>query len=573
MRNEEVAAALEELAELLSLQAENPFRIRAYQRAAQVIRGHPHALAAYESAAELDALPAIGSDLAGKIWELLRTGRMRALEQLRKRVPAGLRELLKLPGLGPVRVRALYSALGIKSRAELQRALAAGKVAGLPRFGKALEAKLKSALAEQQGRPLRWARHIAAAEAGELSAYLSAQPLITRVEVAGSFRRGRDTVGDLDLIVCARPGFHLAETLRAYQAMRALSAAGPTRCSGVLRNGMAVDVRLMPEASLGAALHYFTGSRAHNLQLRRRAQERGLKLNEYGLFRGEGQIAGASELEVYQALDLPWIAPELREDRGEFAAAATGTLPQLITRADLQGDLHAHTEASDGREALPRMAAAARAAGLRYLAITDHSRYLGIYRGLDAGRLAAQIDAIDELNAKLRGLTLLKGVEVDILEDGALALPDEILGRLDLVVAAIHGHFELSIARQTARVLRALDRPFLSILAHPTARLIGERDGIRLDMDRVLEAAARRPCYLELNAQPLRLDCDDLLAKAAREHGVLVSIASDAHSGADFGYLEDGVRQGRRGWLTPRDVLNARPLAEAMRLLQRTRRA
>jgi DNA polymerase (family 10) len=339
----------------------------------------------------------------------------------------------------------------------------------------------------------------------------------------------------------------------------------------ILRNGMRADLRLIESESMGSALTYFTGSRDHNIHLRRRAQERGLKLNEYGLFRGRSRIAGATEKEVYAALGLPWVPPELREDRGEIEAAARKSLPKLVTLEDLRGDLHAHTDASDGRETLESMVAAARACGLTYLAITDHSQYLGIVHGLDAGRLARQVDAIDALNASLEGFAVLKGVEVDILEDGRLALPRSILRRLDVVVAAVHSHFTLPRTRQTERILRALEDPCVSILAHPTGRLIEERPPCAIDFAKLLAAASARPCYLELNAQPSRLDMDDVMCQAARDHGVLVSIASDAHTGDEFADLAHGVRQARRGWLTAADVLNARPLAQLRPFLARTR--
>jgi DNA polymerase (family 10) len=571
MHNEDVAAAFDEMAELLAIRGENPFRIRAYQRAAQLIRGLPRPLAAMHGTDEFDALPGIGADLAGKIDELLRTGSLRALEQLRRRVPPGLRELLRLPGLGPKRVQRLHAELGVRGLADLEQALASGRIARVPGLGPKLRAGLGAAIGTRAARPTRWSWSVAAQYAQPLRAYLRSLRGVHAVEIAGSYRRGRDTVGDLDFVVTARRGVELAAALRDYADVRELTAAGPTRCTAVLRSGMQADFRLVGRESLGAALHYFTGSKQHNVALRRRAQERGLKLNEYGLFRGERRIAGATEREVYAALDLPWIPPELREDRGEIAAAERRALPRLVELGDLRGDLHAHTNASDGRESLEQLAAAARARGLEYLAITDHSRYLGALHGLDAGRLARQIDAIDALNASLRGLVLLKGAEVDILEDGSLALPDAILRRLDLVVVAVHGHFGLSAARQTARILRALERPCVSILAHPSGRLLGEREPYALDLARVLAAARARPCYLELNAQPTRLDLDDVACQAAKEQGVLVSIGSDAHCGADLADLEHGIRQARRGWLTRADVLNTRPLAKLRALLAKTR--
>jgi DNA polymerase (family 10) len=571
LRGEDVAAAFDEMAELLAIRGENPFRIRAYQRAAQVVRSLPRPLEELRDAGELDELPGIGADLAGKIDELLRTGKLPVLEQLRRRVPAGLRELLQLPGLGPIRVRALNAKLGIGSVDDLRRELSAGRLARVRGFGPGLQDRLREALATRALTPTRWAWSTARQYAEPLREYLRSSEGVTQVEIAGSYRRGRDSVGDLDLVVSGRRGTDLPAALRRYAGVRQLIAAGPTRCTAVLRNGLHADLRLVSKGSVGSALHYFTGSKDHNVQLRRRAQERGLKLNEYGLFRGRERIAGATEEGVYAALGLPWIPPELREGRGEIEAAERNALPKLVELEDLRGDLHAHTDASDGRDTLARMAAAARARGLEFMAITDHSRYLGVVHGLDAGRLSRQIDAIDALNAKLKGFVVLKGAEVDILEDGRLALPDSILRRLDLVVIAIHSHFTEARDKQTARVLRALERPCVSILAHPTGRLIGDRAPYAIDFARILAAARTRPCYLELNSQPMRLDMDDLMCSATREHGVLVSIASDAHSGAELGYLAHGVRQARRGWLTAKDVLNTRPIAEVRTLLARAR--
>ncbi|HUL46676.1 MAG TPA: DNA polymerase/3'-5' exonuclease PolX [Steroidobacteraceae bacterium] len=573
VHNEEIAAAFEEMADLLAIQGGNPFRIRAYQLAAQVVRGLPRELSAMQGAEEYDKLPGIGADLAGKIAELVRTGELRALTQLRRQVPAGLRELLELPGLGPVRVRALRSGLRIRNRADLKRALAAGRLARLRGFGPAIEARLKTALAGASERaPKRPLRTVAAQFAEPLRAYLKSVPGVSSVEIAGSYRRGRDTVGDLDVLVGARTAAATLKALRTYPDLRTLTAAGTTKATGVLRNGMQVDIRVVAPQSFGAALHYFTGSRDHNIHIRRRAQERGCKLSEYGLFRGGKRVAGASEEELFEALGLEWIAPELREDRGEIEAAEAGALPELIARADLQGDLHVHTDASDGRETLAGMVEAARRHRLRYVAITDHAQHLGIVHGLDAERLARQADAIDALNEKLEGLVVLKGAEVDILEDGRLALPDAALARLDVVVIAIHGHFDKSEAEQTSRVLRALERPHVNILAHPSGRLLGERAPCALDFGRIIAAARARGCCLEVNGQPNRLDLDDVHVKAARDAGVLLSLASDAHAAEQFACLEGAVLQARRGWARRQDVLNTRPLAELRKLLKAARR-
>jgi DNA polymerase (family 10) len=469
-------------------------------------------------------------------------------------------------------VRALHTGLGVRGIEDLRRALASGRLTTLPGFGPTLQQRVRAAVAVQvqDGQARRVALSVAAQYAEPLRDYLRAIRGVVRVEVAGSYRRGRDTVGDLDVLVCAPRGVDPMVSLKEYSELRELTAVGTTKATGTLRNGLQVDVRVVPPESYGAALYYFTGSRDHNIRLRRRAQQRGYKLSEYGLFRGAKRVAGATEEELLTALDLPWIAPELREDRGEIEAAEHHALPALVERGDLQGDLHVHTDASDGQESLEKMLAGARARQLRYVAITDHSKYLGIVHGLDAGRLARQIDTIDRINEASHDLVVLKGVEVDILEDGRLALPDAMLRRLDLVVAAIHSHFELPEAKQTRRMLRALDRPFVSILAHPSGRLLGERPPYAFDLERVLEAARARPCYLEINSQPQRLDLNDVGIKAARDRGLLLSIASDAHSAAQLDFLAAGVRQARRGWLMERDVLNARPVGALRDLLRAT---
>ncbi|HTW38657.1 MAG TPA: DNA polymerase/3'-5' exonuclease PolX [Steroidobacteraceae bacterium] len=570
IHNADVAEAFEEIGDLLAIEGENPFRIRAYRRAAQVVRSLPRELAEIHDPEEYDAIPGIGRDLAGKINELVETGRLKALERLRRSVPPGARELLSLPGMGPVRVRALMAGLKVENRADLERALAAGRVATVRGFGPVLQSRLRAALAAQPalGASKRLPLSIAAQYAEPLRRYLSALPDVSQVEIAGSYRRGRDTVGDLDVLVCAPSGAEVFGSLKRYADLRELSASGTTKASGVLRNGLQVDLRVVPPESFGAALHYFTGSKDHNIHTRRLAQERGWKLSEYGLFRGSRRVAGETEEGVYRALGLAFIPPELREERGEIEAAARNALPTLLERVDLKGDLHAHTDASDGHDSLERMAAAARAQGLSYLAITDHAKHLGIVRGLDADRLAHQAEAIDALNEKLRDLTLLKGTEVDILEDGRLALPDAALEKLEMVVIAIHGHFELSEAKQTTRILRALEHPRVSILAHPSGRLLGEREPYAFDFERVLDAVRERGCFLEVNGQPSRLDLDDVHIKAAVDRGVRLSIASDAHSADQLANLEGGVRQARRGWARKEDVLNALPLGELRKALR-----
>ncbi|MEJ8826732.1 PHP domain-containing protein, partial [Variovorax humicola] len=418
--------------------------------------------------------------------------------------------------------------------------------------------------------PRRFKLSLATSVYDALRAELIAISGVLGIESAGSLRRQRDTVGDLDLVAAVEHDSPIMDRFVSGTDGRRVLVKGPTRASIVLASGLQVDLRAVPHESFGAAWLYFTGSKAHNIALRQRAHAAGLKLNEYGLFRGDLRIAGDTEASVYGALGLPFIEPELREQRGEIEAALSHSLPVLVQRRDLRGDLHAHTRESDGRESLEAMAAAARARGLEYLAITDHSPRLALAHGLDAERLARQIDRIDELNARLVGITLLKGIEVDILEDGRLDLPDAVLRRLDLVVGAVHHRFDLPRDRQTDRLLRAMDHPCFSVLAHPTARLIGERAACEIDLSRVIRHARQRGCFLELNAQPSRLDLDDIACRMAKDEGVLVSIASDAHSLDEFDNLRHGIGQARRGWLESRDVLNTRSLAALRSLLSAT---
>jgi DNA polymerase (family X) len=569
IHNADIAEAFDELGDLLSLQGENPFRIRAYRRAARVVRSLPQELAELKSVRDYDAIPGIGRDLAAKIAELVKSGRLKALEKLRREVPPGLRDLLNLPGMGPVRVRALLTSLQVKNREDLQRALAAGRIGLVRGFGETLQSRLREALEQTPatGTAKRFQLRVAAEYAEPLHGYLAHVPGVERVEIAGSYRRSRETVGDLDVLVSAPAGVDACGALARYPDLRELLASGATKASGILRNSLQVDVRAVPPESFGAALVYFTGSKDHNIHLRRLAQERGCKLSEYGLFKDDERIAGETEEGVYRALGLSWMAPELREDRGEIEAAMSGALPALVERNDLRGDLHVHTDATDGQDSLEVMVAAARARNLSYIAITDHAKHIGIVQGLDGTRLARQCDAIDELNAKVHDFVILKGAEVDILEDGRLALPDRDLARLDVIIIAVHSHFDLPQARQTRRILRALERPHVSILAHPTGRLIGEREPYAIDFERVLAAARARGCCLEVNGQPSRLDLDDVHVKAARDQGVMLSIGSDAHSAAQFANLEDGVRQARRGWARRADVINTRPIAAVRKLL------
>ena len=570
VQNLAVAAIFEEIADRLAIEGGNAFRVRAYANAARMLQGFGRDLKQMVEAGEdLTELPGIGDDLAGKIREIVATGKCALLERLRREMPAAITELLKVPGLGPKRVGALWHELDLRTLHQVLRAARAGRIRALAGFGEKMERQIEAAVAAQLSKEQRMKLAIAAQYAEALVRHLERAPGVDRVVAAGSFRRMRETVGDLDLLVTARKSNAAVERFVGYGEVASVTAQGETRASVRLKCGLQVDLRVVARESFGAALVYFTGSKAHNIALRRIALERGLKLNEYGVFKGEKRIAGETEASVYRAVGLPEIPPELREDRGEIEAARAGRLPRLVALADLKGDLHAHTRATDGRSTLEEMAAAAQALGFAYLAITEHSRRQAMAHGLDPERLRRQMDAIDRLNAKGAGVRLLKGIEVDILEDGTLDLPDSVLSELDLVVAAVHGQFNLSRARQTERILRALDNPRVTLLAHPSGRLLGEREPYDVDMLKIVRKAKAARVAVELNAHAERLDLTDTNCRMAKDEGVLVAIDSDAHDTGEFANLRYGIGQARRGWLGPRDVLNTRPLEELLPLLAR----
>lgn len=571
IHNADIAADFDELADLLEIEGANPFRIRAYRNAARTLRDLPSDVTAMlERGEDLTELPGIGKDLAAKIKEIIETGTAAMLEEHRKTVPATLTELLKIPGIGPKRVKALYHDLGIRTLDQLQKAAEEGRVRSLRGFGEKTERYILNQLKARTGEEKRFKLAIATQYAEALIAYLKESRGVKHVVAAGSYRRAKETIGDLDILVTAAPGSAVMDRFVSYPEVEEVLAQGATKASLRLACKLQVDVRVVPKESYGAALQYFTGSKAHNVALRQMAQQQGLKINEYGVFKGDQSVAGATEESVYASVGLPWIPPELRENRGEFDAALAGRLPALVEVADLKGDLHAHTKATDGQNSIKEMAEAARDRGLEYLAITDHSRRLTMAKGLDTDRLFEQLEEIDRLNASSIGITLLKGIEVDILEDGSLDLPDDDLSRLDLVVGAVHSHFRLSREKQTERILRAMDHPYFTILAHPTGRLIDERVPYDVDMPRVIRHARERGCFLEVNAHPIRLDLTDTDCQMAKEAGVMVSINSDAHSTLDFGNLRYGVGQARRGWMGKYDVLNTRPLPSLRPLLKRT---
>jgi DNA polymerase (family X) len=570
VHNADIAALFNRMADLLEIEAANPFRVRAYRSAALTIEDLPENVATMLAEGRpLTELPGIGEDLASKIREIVETGQLKSLEEVEAKTSSTLAVLTTIPGLGPKRVHLLHEKLGIASLEELAKAAGAGRLRQLPRFSAALEAKILEEIRRHRATEQRF--KIATAEdfARGLTDYLQAAPGIDRVVVAGSFRRRRDTVGDLDILVTCADGPAAVERFVSYDEAAQVMSKGPTRSTVLLKAGIQADLRVLPRESYGAALHYFTGSKDHNIAVRRLTQAKGLKLNEYGIFRGEERIGGQTEEEVFQAAGLPFIEPELREDRGEIEAALAGALPKLVALEDIQGDLHVHTKASDGKSSLAEMAAAAQALGYGYLAISDHSKHATVAHGLDAKRLSAELDEIDRLNDKLDGFKLLKSCEVEILADGSLDLPDAVLKRLDVAVCAIHYRFDLGLNEQTERVLRAMDNRYFNILAHPTGRLLGERPGYGIDLERVIAAAKEHGCFLEINAHPSRLDLNDVNARAAKEAGVKLAISTDAHSTMGLNAMRFGVDQARRGWLEPDDVLNTRPWPELAPLFRR----
>jgi DNA polymerase (family 10) len=578
--NADIAAAFEQVADLLEYEGENAFRIRAYRGAARTIGTLVEPLAGVrgDPARRLTDLDGIGADLAGKIEVLLDTGRLPLLDELQARVPAVAFELMRVPGLGPKKAKSLVDQLGIGSLPELEAACREGRVAELKGFGAKTQAAILGniAFAMDPGHArLLWEQ--ADDVAGSLLAWLRQCPAARQVEAAGSWRRGRETVGDLDLVVDGDDAAAVMDRLAAWPETAAVLQRGDTRMSIRGPQALQIDLRVVPAASFGAALQYFTGSKEHNVKLRSRARDRGLTINEYGVPRLEpptaggrpdssGTVAGRTEAEVYAAVGLAWIPPELREGRDELERAAAGTLPVLVELADIRGDLHMHTTATDGEDTLADMVRAAVARGLEYIAITDHGQRVTMARGLDRDRLLRQWDEIDRLNESLAAegtppIVVLKGIEVDMLERGGLDLPDEILARADWVVASLHYGQNQPRDRITARIVEAIENPFVRVIGHPTGRLINRRPPYDVDIEAVIAAAARTGTFLEINANPWRLDLDDRHAAAAKRAGVRLVISTDAHSTRGLDVMRCGILQARRAGLEPDDVANTRTLA------------
>ncbi|MDH3733024.1 MAG: DNA polymerase/3'-5' exonuclease PolX [Gemmatimonadota bacterium] len=590
MENIEIAQTLREVANLLEILDANPFRVRAYRNAIRTVQEHAVPMRKLvEEGADLTELPSVGKGMAENIAELVETGDLSLIDQLIEENPAlvdrdvvsSLIEITSIPGIGPKKVRKLWEDLGVESVEDLKEAASEGRVAELEGFAKKTELRILEEIDRLATRTSRFRLGDVDELLPPLLDHMRGVEGVRRVEVAGSYRRRRETVGDIDLLVLADDAMAASEGLTSFDGVDRVIGAGGTKTSVSLRSGLQVDLRVVPDESWGAALVYFTGSKEHNIKLRQRALDRGLRVSEYGVFeippeekddvvgeRGVASsgaiVAGATEEDVYESLDLPWIAPEIREDRGELAAAEEDGLPDLIEVGDLKGDLHMHSTWSDGRNTIEEMLAACAARGYEYFCMSDHSKALAMVEGLDAVRLRQQWAEIDGIASRQPEIRILKSMEVDILKDGSLDLEDELLEELDWVTVSIHSFFGLPAAEQTERVLTGLSHPQVNVFGHPTGRIINRRGPIEIEIDEILQACAEYGVAVEINSHPNRLDLRDTHAWRARELGVPITISTDAHRAEELDLIRYGVEQGRRAWLTPDDVLNTRPLDELL---------
>jgi DNA polymerase (family 10) len=574
MENREMARLLSETADLMEIAAEDPFRIRSYRNAAGVIENYPERILDLlaDPSRKVTDIAGIGKGLAAVLAEIRQRGSFERRDLLLAKYPPTALELLKIQGLGPKTIARLWEHYRVSTIDDLERVCREHKLRELPRLGAKLEEKVLRSIAHYRQSAGRFLLNYAAEVAEELTRYLAPTPGVERITPAGSFRRGQETVGDLDLLVTG-PGAPAAlDRFAAYPGVSEILAKGANKASAKVGNPpIQVDVRALPMESYGAALQYFTGSKDHNVALRSRGLKLGYTLSEYGLFRLEGgvKVAGESEEDIYGQLGLAWIPPELRENQGELEAAAEGRLPRLVEQGQIRGDLHVHTTESDGSASLEEMAEAARRRGYEYLAITDHSQALAMVNGLDEARVVALARQVRELNRRGLGIHVLSGIECDIRKDGSMDLADDALAQLDLVIGSVHSYMNLEAAAMTERLLRALENPYLRVLGHPTGRLLLVRDRFPFDFDLVAREAARRHVFFEISAAPERLDLYDALLRAATARGARFVISTDAHHPQQLDHMRYGVTMARRGWLEAADIVNTRPLAEFQEALRR----
>ena len=570
VHNNDIAEVFNKIADLLEIKEENQFRIRAYRDAARTIGGLSKNVSdLIEQGKTLSDLPGIGKDLAGKIETLVKTGTHPLLEDLEEEIPGDLSGLMKIQGMGPKKVAAIYNKLGIKTKDDLKKAAEEHRIRDLEGFGKTTEKNILEELDRRQDDHQRYKLSTAEQMVIPYIDYLKKDKKIKSLEIAGSLRRRKETVGDIDILATCKRGCKVMDRFTEYEDVKKVLSKGDTRSSVILKSGIQVDFRVVPQVAFGAAMHYFTGSKQHNIAVRKIAVKKNYKLNEYGVYKGEDRIAGKTEKEVYDKVGLPFIEPELRENRGEIQAAQKGNLPRLITSDDIRGDLHSHSRHTDGRYTIQEMVEAAQKKGYEYVAITDHSQKVTVANGMNPKRLREQMEEIDELQDKFKDIRILKSIEVDILDDGSLDLPDEVLKELDFTVCSVHYNLNFSQEKQTERILRAMDNPYMNILGHPSGRLIHERKPLELDMETIMKKAVKEKVYFEINSHPDRLDLNDAHCKLGKEIGVKMVISTDAHSIDDLDLMRFGVGQARRGWLEPQDVLNTLPWKELKKHLKR----
>ena len=572
VQNKDIAEIFSRIGDLLDIKGENRFRIRAYRQAAEILSSlSRNVREMVDNGEDLTSIPGIGKELSDKISTIVKSGSLPQLKRLEKEIPGELIDLMQISDIGPKRVKTLYQELGIDSLSALKKAAAGHQVRTLGGFGEKMEQKILHAITQKQSEGQK--KRILLTEAEQMI-----QPLIQilrnvdgvgEVEAVGSYRRKKETIGDLDILVTCGNETPVMDRFVQYEDVEEVIVRGDSKTSVRLRGGFQADLRVFKKANYGAAMIYFTGSKDHNVMLRKMAREKGLKINEYGVYSGRKRlVAGETEASVYRTLNMAWIPPELRENRGEIEAARNGCLPELIATEDIRGDLQCHSSASDGKNTIEEMAEAARKKGYDYLAITDHSKRVAVAHGLDADRMRKHMDDIDRVNAAVAGIHVLKGVEVDILKNGELDLPDDVLRDLDVVVASAHFYRNLPREKQTRRIIRALENPYVHILAHPFGRLLAGRDPVEMDFEKVLGMIKDRGCFIEINAQPDRLDLSDVNARMAREMGAGLVINTDAHSTNGLELMKWGVAQARRAWLTADDVLNTRSWESVSKLLK-----
>jgi DNA polymerase (family 10) len=580
MTNQEIATILVHISEILDIQGENPFKIRAYIKAAQTIEALTYQLSSLEDKDKIKGLPGIGEGIAKKIKELLETGKLKYYEDLKKSEYAPLTEFLKIPGVGPKHAKLVYDQLGVKTEEQLKKAAEKGRLRDLPGLGEKVEQNILQGIQQVQKYKERFPLAFICPRAQDILEELKEVKEIKQITLAGSLRRMRETIADADILVASDKSKKVMDAFVNLPQTAKVVAKGNTKSSIVTKDGFQVDLRVVKPESFGAAQHYFTGSKAHNIRIRSLGVEKGLKINEYGVFSAgsmghkEKSIAGRKEDEVFKSVGLPFIPPELREDQGEIEAALENQLPHLVELKHLKGDLHVHTNWTDGNNSIEEMAKAAQKRGYQYIAISDHSPTIGITNGLTPQRLKKQMGEIDKLNKKMvnkrgsRNFKVLKGIEVDIRSNGQLDLEDDILKELDIVVAAVHTRFSQTKEEMTKRIVKAVENPHVDIIAHPTGRLIGKREPYQVDMDKLMDACKACGKALELNAYPERLDLSDLNCRKAKEKGVKIAISTDAHREGHLDWISFGIATAKRGWIEPENVINTLPLFKLLKWLK-----